>query len=170
MPQWQVSHFRQQVYINGLQLRDFTWCLMPSPFSHHVNCTVVPWGSLSLLVIPLAPINSSHHWLVIRRCLSMFDSRTFFTWIDLYFGQRLEDFEDPGSSFIHSGCDIFRNIKTSSVHHCRTDDLPNQRMMALPKSSVCHTDSCLSYVHENEFIKLSMGMPSSARSWKILWR
>ena len=39
-------------------------------------------------------------------------------------------------------------------------------MMALPESSVCHIDGCLSYVHENEFIKLSMGMPAPARSWK----
>jgi len=29
-----------------------------------------------------------------------------------------------------------------------------------------HIDDCLSYVSENEFIKLSMGMPDSARSWK----
>ena len=28
------------------------------------------------------------------------------------------------------------------------------------------TDDCLSYIHENEFIKLSMGMPASVRSWK----
>ena len=40
--------------------------------------TVLPWGSLSLSVIPLAPVNNLHYWLVIRRCLSMFDSRTFF--------------------------------------------------------------------------------------------
>ena len=29
-----------------------------------------------------------------------------------------------------------------------------------------HIDDCLSYVHKNEFIKLSMGMPDLARSWK----
>jgi len=94
----------------------------------------------------------------------MFDSRTFFTWIDLYFGQRLDEFEDPGSSFIHPGHDISRKINTSNVHHFCTDDHPNQRMMALSESSVYRTDGCLSYVHENEFIKLSMGMPTSARS------
>ena len=60
----------------------FNWEILPGvrrqvPFSHHANCTVVPWGSLSLLVIPLAPVNSLHHWLVIGRCLSMFESRTF---------------------------------------------------------------------------------------------
>ena len=139
-------------------------------FSHHANCTVVPWRSSSLSVIPLAHVNILHHSLVIRRCISMFDSRIFFTWIDLYFGRRLDEFEDPRSSFIHSGCDIFRNIKTSNVHHCWTDDNPNQRMMTPSESSVCYTDGCLSYVHENEFIKLSMGMPTSTRSWKVLWR
>ena len=106
------------------------------PYSHHVNCTAVPWGSLSLSAIPLAPVNSLHHWLVIRRCLSMFDSKTFFTWIDLYSKWRLNEFEDPGSSFIHPGCDIFRNIKTSSVHHCRTEDHPNQRMICPYHQSV----------------------------------
>jgi len=30
------------------------------PYSHHVNCTVVPWGSSSLLVIPLVPVNNLH--------------------------------------------------------------------------------------------------------------
>ena len=94
----------------------------------------------------------------------MFNSRTFFTWIDLYSERRLDKFEDLGSSFIHLGHDIFRKIKTSNVHHYCTDDHPNQSMMALSESSVCHIDDCLSYVHENEFIKLSMGMLASARS------
>jgi len=170
MPQWQVSHFRRQVYISGLQPKDFAWCSTPIPFSHHANCTIVPWGSSSLLVIPLALFNSLHHWLVIRRCLSMFDSRTSFTWIDLYSDWIMDKFEDPQSSFIHLGCDIFRKIKTSNVNCCCTDDHLNQRMMTLSKSSVSRSYGCLSYVHEKEFIKLSMGMPASDRSWKILWR
>ncbi len=45
-------------------------------YSHHMNCTIVPWGSLSLSVIPLASVNNSHYRLVIRRCLSMFNFRT----------------------------------------------------------------------------------------------
>ena len=45
-------------------------------YSQHVNCTVVPWGSSSFSVIPLVLVNSLHHWLVIRQCLSMFDFRT----------------------------------------------------------------------------------------------
>jgi len=76
-------------------------------FSHHVNCTVIPWGSSSLSMIPLAPVNSLHHWLVIRRCLSMFDSRTSLTWIDLYFEWISNEIEDPRSSFIHLDCDIY---------------------------------------------------------------
>ena len=170
MPQWQVSHFQRQVYINGLWPKDFVWCSTPSLFSHHVNCTVVPWGSSSLSVIPIVLVNNLHHWLVIRRCLSMFDSRTSFTWTDLYSEWRLDKFEDLGSSFIHPGCNIFRKINTSNVHHCCTDDHPNQRMMTLSESRVYHTDGFLSYVHENEFTNMSMGMPASARSWKILWR
>ena len=47
-------------------------------YSHHVNCIVVPWGSLSLSVTSLAPVNSLHYCLVIRQCLSMFDFRTSF--------------------------------------------------------------------------------------------
>ena len=47
-------------------------------YSRHVTCTAVPWGSLSLLVIPLALVNGFHYWPVIKRCLSMFDIRTSF--------------------------------------------------------------------------------------------
>ena len=94
-------------------------------YSHHVNCTAVPWGSSSLSVIPLTPINNLHHWLVIRRCLSMFDSRTSFTWIDLYSEWILNEFEDLRSSFIHPGCDIFKKTKTSNVHRSCTDNHPS---------------------------------------------
>ena len=34
---------------------------------------IVPWGPLSLLVVPLTSVNSFHYWLVIRRCSCMFD-------------------------------------------------------------------------------------------------
>ena len=115
-------------------------------YSHHVNCTAIPWGSLSLSVIPLALVNSLHHWLVIKRCLSMFDFKTFLTWIDLYFEWRSNEIEDPRYSFIHPGCDIFRNIKTSSVHHCRTDDHPNQRMMCPYHQSITQTIVCPMYM------------------------
>ena len=37
----------------------------------------VPWEPLSLLVVYLALVNGSHHWLVIKWLLSMFDFNTF---------------------------------------------------------------------------------------------
>ena len=76
----------------------------------------------------------------------------------------MNEFEDPRSSFIDTGCDVLSKIKTSNVHHSYTDNHPSQRMMALLESSVYHTDGFLSYVHENKVIKLSTGMPASARS------
>jgi len=88
-------------------------------YSHHVNCAAVPWGSLSLLVIPLALVNGSHHWPVIKRPLSMFDIEEIFTWIDLYIEWGSDEFEDPRSSFIHLGCDIYSGDKNIwYVHHC----------------------------------------------------
>ena len=118
-------------------------------YSHHVDCIAVPWGSSSLSVIPLALVNSLHYWLVIKRCLSMFDSSSLFTWIDLYFEWRSEEIEDPWSSFSHPGCDIFRKIKTSDVQHYGTDNHPI-RMMALPESSVYfQTVICPMYMSMN---------------------
>ena len=35
-------------------------------YSHLVDCTRVPWESLKLMVISLALVNSSHHWMVIK--------------------------------------------------------------------------------------------------------
>ena len=35
-------------------------------YSHLVDCTRVPWESLALMVISLALVNGSHHWLVIK--------------------------------------------------------------------------------------------------------
>ena len=94
-------------------------------YSHHVNCTTVPWGPLSLSVIPLALVNGLPHWPVIKRCLSMFDFKTFLTWIDLYLEWRSNEFEDPGSSFIHPGCDIYSgNIKTFAMYIIAADDHP----------------------------------------------
>ena len=99
-------------------------------YSHHVNCTAVPWGSLSLSVIPLALVNGLHHWPVIKRCLSMFDFSAILTWIDLYLEWRSNEFEDPGSSFIHPGCDIYSgNIKTFDMYIIAADDHPTQRMI-----------------------------------------
>jgi len=46
-------------------------------FFTFMDCTVVPWGPLSLLVVPLVPINGPHHWPVIRWFYSIFDFDTF---------------------------------------------------------------------------------------------
>ena len=35
-------------------------------YSHSVDCTKVPWESLTSMVISLALFNGSHHWLVIK--------------------------------------------------------------------------------------------------------
>lgn len=52
-------------------------------YSHHAECIVVPWESLSLSVISLVSINNLHHWLVIRWCLPMFDLRSHFHMVRL---------------------------------------------------------------------------------------
>ena len=135
-------------------------------YSRHVNCTAVPWGSLSLLVIPLALVNGLHHWPVIKRCLSMFDFSVILTWIDLYLEWRSNEFEDPGSSFIHPGCDIYSGYKDIWYVHYYSrwssyskDDNFSRELSVYHQTVVC-------YMYQNEFIKLSMGMPASARSWK----
>ena len=51
--------------------------------SQHGKCTTIPWESLPLLVISLMSINELHHWLVIRRCLPMFDFRTHIRMVKL---------------------------------------------------------------------------------------
>ena len=94
-------------------------------YSHHVNCTAVPWGSLSLSMIPLVPVTSLHHWLVIRRCLSMFDTRTSFNMDRVVLRVNIEWVWRPKSSFIHPSCDIFRKIKTSNVLYICTDNHPS---------------------------------------------
>ena len=35
-------------------------------YSHSIDCTRVPWESLTLMVISLALVNGSHHWRVIK--------------------------------------------------------------------------------------------------------
>ena len=99
-------------------------------YSRHVNCTAAPWGSLSLSVIPLALVNGLPHWPVIKGCLSMFDFSAILTWINLYLEWRSNEFEDPGSSFIHPGCDTYPGkIKTFDMYIIAADDHPTQRMI-----------------------------------------
>ena len=118
-------------------------------YSHHVNYTVVPWGSLSLLVIPLALVNGLHYWPVIKRCLSMFDFSAILTWIDLYLEWRSNEFEDLGSSFIHPGCDIYSgNIKAFAMYIIAADDHPTQRMIIFTKIISLPSDDRLFYVQK----------------------
>ena len=51
---------------------------------------IVPWGPLSLLVVPLASVNSFHYWLVIRRSSCMFDFNSYIHMLELVllFGSR----------------------------------------------------------------------------------
>ena len=46
-------------------------------YSHSVDCTRVPCESLTLMVISLTLVNSSHHWLVINVVSTMFDFRNW---------------------------------------------------------------------------------------------
>ena len=119
-------------------------------YSHHVNCTAVPWGSLSLLVIPLALVNGLHYWPVIKRCLSMFDFSAILTWIDLYLEWRSNEFEDPGSSFIHPGCDIYSGNKDidmcSRWSSYSKDDNFSRKLSVYLQTIVCH-------MYQNVFIK-----------------
>jgi len=50
---------------------------------------IVPWGPLSLLVVSLGLVSSSHHWLVIKRLSSMFDVNTsiHMLWYVLWLGR-----------------------------------------------------------------------------------
>lgn len=120
-------------------------------YSHHANCTAIPWGSLSLLVIPLALVNGLPHWPVIKWCLSMFDLTTFLTWIGLYLEWRSNEFEDPGSSFIHPGYDIYSGIiKTLTCRTLQHRQSSYQRIVISAGSSVYHqTIVCPMYIKMN---------------------
>ena len=57
--------------------------------SHHTDCTVVPWESLTSLVVSLASINGLHHCLEIRWCLPCLTS-ALFSWLVSYARQSSE--------------------------------------------------------------------------------
>ena len=85
--QWQVFRFRRQVDINGLRLKDFSWC---STSNHLFTPCKMYCSTLRIIMIPLAFINNLHHWLVIRWCLSMFDLRTSFCMVRLVHWVKIE--------------------------------------------------------------------------------
>jgi hypothetical protein len=53
--------------------------------SHSLDCTRVPWESLTLMVISLALVNGSHHWSIIKWFLPCSTSTHVFTWLYLYY-------------------------------------------------------------------------------------
>jgi len=58
---------------------------------------IVPWGPLSLLVVPLVSVNSFHHWLVIRRCSCMFDFSSCIHMLGFVLCSSRDGAQDPGS-------------------------------------------------------------------------
>ena len=85
MPQWQVSSlsivgFHQWPLIERLyQVFDFK-----NPYSHLGECTEIPWGSLTSMMISLTLVNSIHQGMVIKWFLPCSTSRHLFTWLGSY--------------------------------------------------------------------------------------
>ena len=81
-------------------------------YSHSVDCTRVPWESLTLMVISLALVNGSHHWLVIKWFLpcSTSDHCNHMDRIVLCGRQD----EDPGHLFKSAHC-FFLRLRWSFV-------------------------------------------------------
>ena len=96
MPQWQVLRIRREVFIIGLRSSDSAGVRRQLIYSHAVDCALVPWGPLSLLVVSLASVNSFHHWLVIRRCSCMFDFSSHIHMLELVLCSGRDGAQDPG--------------------------------------------------------------------------
>jgi len=52
--------------------------------SHHMDCTIVPWETLTSSMVSLASLKNLHHWSVIRWCLPCSTPAHSFTWLDSY--------------------------------------------------------------------------------------
>jgi hypothetical protein len=61
------------------------WMFDFGSFSHSLDCTRVPWESLTSLVISLALVNDLPHWSVIKWFLPCSTSKHLFTWLDSYY-------------------------------------------------------------------------------------
>jgi hypothetical protein len=57
-------------------------------YSQSMDCTIVPWASLTLMVISLALVNGIHQRPVIKWFLPCSTSTHVITWSDSYFGRR----------------------------------------------------------------------------------
>ena len=62
-----------------------------------MDCTIVPWEPLSLLVVSLIPVNGPHHWPVIRWFSSMFDFNTFLHMLGFVRWSGRDGVQDPES-------------------------------------------------------------------------
>ena len=77
--------FRQWVYIIDPWSDDSTSVLPHLIYSHSLECTRVPWESLTSMVISLTLVNGLHHWPVIKWFLPCSTSGHLFTWLDSYY-------------------------------------------------------------------------------------
>ena len=95
MPQWQVLHVRREVFIIGLWSSDSTGVRCQLTVHIPWIVPIVTWGPLSLLVVPLASVNSFHHWLVIRQCSCMFDFSSLIRMLELVLCSGRDGAQDP---------------------------------------------------------------------------
>ena len=81
-------------------------------YSHSVDCTRVPWESLTLMVISLALVNGSHHWSVIKWFLPCSTSDHCIAWIESYFVE--DEMKTLGICLKHSL--LFPRLRWSFVY------------------------------------------------------
>jgi len=64
------------------------------------DCSIVPWGVLSLLVVSLLSIKVTHHWLVIKWFSSMLDFNTFICLLEFKHSSGQDGAQDPESCLL----------------------------------------------------------------------
>ena len=100
-------------------------------YSRHVNCTAVPWGSLSLLVVPLASVNSFHYWLVIGRCSCMFNFNSCIRMLELVLLFRSRWSARPWILFVGiQAAILLHDSFTGWLHQCLSLFIDPHRMVA----------------------------------------
>jgi hypothetical protein len=116
-------HFRQLVYIIGLLSKDSTNVRLQLIYSHSLECTNVPWESLSLLVISIALVNRIPQWPVIKWFLPCSTSIPLFAWLGMYHSRsrrRPWVVRHPIISLSYPGCN--GNLFESDIY-CHIDPL-----------------------------------------------